>query len=108
MLRDEAVAQHLDPLPRHLLDDGRIVQKPPATKRQKVAEFASVDTEFMLVLTAEDADEESIIRELNAKMLDGTKIRLSYAISGEFDGGVDLVTNADHHGKRNAAFSPGR
>src|SRR5205085_2090858 len=49
MLRDEAVAQHLDPLPRHLLDDGRIVQKPPATKRQKVAEFASVDTEFVLV-----------------------------------------------------------
>src|SRR4051794_22077440 len=52
MLRDEAVAKHFDPLPSHFFDNGRIVQKPPASERQQVAEFPRVNAKLVLIFTA--------------------------------------------------------
>src|SRR3954465_2559608 len=108
MLWDEAVAQHLDSLPSHFLNDRWIVEKPPATERQQVPEFPSVHAEFMLIFAAENADEESVIGELEAKMLHCAKIRLPYPVSSEFDSWIDLVANTDHDRKRDVPLSPGR
>ncbi len=43
-----------------------IVQEPPAAEGQKIPELPCIDTKLMLILAAENADEESIVRELDA------------------------------------------
>src|ERR1700760_4975109 len=107
MLRDKAVAQHLDALPSHFFNDGRIIQEPPAAKGQKVAELASVNAEFMLVFAAKNADQEAVVGELNTKVLNGPQIRLPYPVACQFNGRIHLVTDADHHRKRYVSLAPG-
>src|SRR5580658_2735906 len=47
MLRYKRGSQHLEPFPRHLLHNRRIVQKPPAAKWHQVAEFPGVDAKLV-------------------------------------------------------------
>lgn len=96
VLRDEAGAEHFEALARHFLNDGRVVEEPPAAEREQIGEFTGVDAEFVLVFAAEEADEEAVLGEVEADALDGTEVRFADAVTGEFEIGVDEVADSDH------------
>src|SRR5579875_1295479 len=96
VLRNEAEPNHFDALARHLFYNGGIVQEPPAAERQQVPELASVYTKLVLILAAQYADEEAIVREFHAQMLQGPQICLSDCVAREAYCRVHLVPYADH------------
>src|SRR3954454_9468517 len=98
VLRDKTHAEHFDALTSNFLNDGRLIQKPPGSERKKVAEFSRVNTEFMLIFAAKNADEKPVLRKLHTEMLNCSQVGLAHPVSGEFDSGVYLVANPDHDG----------
>ena len=105
VLRDETGAQHFEAFPGHLFDDGGIVEEPPAAEGHKVGEFAGVDAELVLVLPAQDADEETVLGERNAKALNGAEVGFAYSVAGEFQGRVYQIADADHRRERDVALA---
>src|SRR6267378_2032556 len=101
MLGDEAGPKHLEALSRDLLDYRGIVQKPPAAERHEVAEFSCVNAKLVLVLAAEYADQETILRKLAAHVFQCAQVGLAQRIARQAQLRVDLTANADHEGQRN-------
>src|SRR5207237_8464480 len=72
MLWNKTGSQQFDPLSGDFFDDRRIVQEPPAAERHQVIEFSRVNRKFVLILAAEYAHQEAIVRKAAAKILDST------------------------------------
>ena len=96
VLRDEAGTEHFEAFAGHFLNDGRVIEEPPATEREQVGEFTGVDAEFVLVFATEEADEEAVFGEVEADAFDGAEVRFADSVAGEFEFGIDQVSDADH------------
>ena len=107
MLRDETCAEHFKTFASDLFDDGSIVHKPPATEGHEVIEFSREDAEFVLIFAAENADEKTVGRKITAKIFEGAQIGAADGVAGETDSRIDLFTDADHEGERQAQFAAG-
>jgi len=94
MLWNEARPQHFKALTRDLLDNRRIVQKPPAAEGQEVSELACNHTEFVLILAAQHADQESVVGKLQSDILNGVHIGAADTVARKTQCGIDLAANA--------------
>ncbi len=79
VLRDEAQAEHFQPLACDFLHDGGVVEEPPAAEEHQVGEFAGQDAEFMLVFATEDADEKTVVRMVAADVSSAFKSARPFA-----------------------------
>src|SRR5579884_64441 len=105
MLWNEAEPDHLDAFAGHLLYYGRLVEKPPTTERQQVAEFPRINAELMLVFAAQYADQKAVLRKLNANVFHCAKIGLADRIAGKPYRRVHLVAHPDHQRQRNVELA---
>src|ERR1044072_2069283 len=96
VLRDEGLAQQLEPLARHLRHDRGIVQKPPTTKRHQVAELPRRHAQPVLVLARKKRHEEFHVRMLQTKSFDRSHVRPSKRIAGVAQLRIQSTTHADH------------
>src|SRR5512144_1986580 len=96
MLRNKACAQHFQPFPRHLFHNRWIVQEPPAAEGKQVSKFPGDNAEFVLILPAQQADQETIFRKLESDILNGTQIGASDAVAGKTQCRIDEAANSDH------------
>src|SRR5215213_9949714 len=71
VLREEARPEQLQRLGRHLRDDRRVVEEPPAPERQQVPELPRRHAQLVLVLPREERRQEFYVRVLGTQALDG-------------------------------------
>ena len=92
--------EHLEPLARHLFDDRRVVQEPPAAERHEIGELARVDAELVLILAAEDADQEAHVGPVAAQPFDDREVGLPDGVARQSKRRVHLPPDADHQRHR--------
>src|ERR1700746_812680 len=105
MLRDKAGAEQFDALASDLFYDRRVVQKPPTPEGHQIIELASIDTQFVLILAAQYADQESVVGKIAAQILQGPQIRASYCVACQAKARIYLLAHSNHQGKRNVQFA---
>ncbi len=81
-----------------------VVQKPPAAERQQVSKFSRDDAEFVLILAAQHADQETIVRKLKGDILNRAHIGAADSVAGKAQCRIDLAANADHQRHRQMEF----
>ena len=108
MLRNEASPQHLQPLPRHLFHNRRVVEEPPAAERHQVRELPRVDAQLMLVLPAQHADQEPVPRILPRQVFHRPQIRLTQRIARQLQRRVHQIPHANHQRERNPELAARR
>ena len=81
MLGDEAGSEQLDAFASDLFDDGWIVQEPPAPEGHQVIELSRIHAQLVLILAAQHADQEAVVRVTGTKVLQGTQVGLAGAIA---------------------------
>src|ERR1700751_2165794 len=108
MLCDEAGTDELDALTRDFFDDRWVIQEPPAAERHEVVEFAGIDAEFMLVLTAQHAHEEAVVGIITTEIFEGAEVRAPDGIPSQSQPGVDQLADANHEREWEVEFAAGR
>jgi hypothetical protein len=99
VLRDEARAEQLKPLKRDLLDDGRVVEEPPAAERHQVRELPRRDAQLVLVLAREERDEEAHAGVRGAEPLDRAHVGPPEPVARRPQRRVHAAPHANHQRK---------
>src|ERR1700683_4387865 len=102
MLRDEARPQQFQPLASNLFHGGRVIEEPPAAEGHEIVELSRIDAEFMLILTAENAHQKTIVRITAAQIFERSKVCSAHTVAGQSKPGIDLTAHANH--QRQAQF----
>ena len=97
MLGYKAGAEEFDAFGCDFSDDAGVVQEPPASKGVYVGEFASGDTEFVLVFAREQCDEEIDVGPVACDAFEVGQVPFAQAVATVFEEWVDLSRDADHH-----------
>ena len=96
MLWNETPSQQFEPFPRDFLDYAGIVHEPPAPERHQVGEFSGDHTDFVLILTAQQRHEKTVVRVFQAEVFDAGEIGPAYAVTRQTQMGIQQFLDADH------------
>ncbi|MEY5015013.1 MAG: hypothetical protein RIS92_1371 [Verrucomicrobiota bacterium] len=99
VLGGDVEAEEFDSHPGDFLDEGGVIEEPPAAEDVEVCELSCCDAERVLVFAGEHRADEAVFGEGVADIFDGDDVGDVEAVACHFEGWVHVASDANHHGE---------